>query len=93
MRNKLSQAAPCTQNFHDYVGTVKAEGSIVSMETFTYRIHPRGTTQLIHIPYKMDFNGGFRMLYESRGSSATLISDEENESTEKNTCGTKVRVL
>lgn len=93
MRNKLSQAAPCTQNFHDYVGTVKAEGSIVSMETFTYRIHPWGTTQLIHIPYKMDFNGGFRMLYESRGSSATLISDEENESTEKNTCGTKVRVL
>lgn len=66
MRNKLSQAAPCTQNFHDYVGTVKAEGSIVSMETFTYRIHPWGTTQLIHIPYKM---GGSECCMKAEGAA------------------------
>jgi len=60
MKNKLSQAASCAQNFHDYMGTVKAEGSIVSMETFTYRILPQETTQCIHIPYQMDFTEEFR---------------------------------
>lgn len=39
MRNKLSQAAPYA---HDYVGTVKAEGSIVSMETFYLQGPPTG---------------------------------------------------
>lgn len=31
----------------------------------------------------MDFTGGFRIFYESRRSSDTLISDKENDSTEK----------
>ena len=60
MKNKLSQAASCAQNFHDYVETVKPEVSIVSTETFRYSIYPQETTQRIHIPYKMDFTGGFQ---------------------------------
>lgn len=44
MRNKLSQAEPCARNFHDYLGTVKAEGSIVSMETFYLQDPTTGNT-------------------------------------------------
>lgn len=85
MSNKLIQAALYGQKFHDYVGTVKAAGSIVSMETFYLQDPPTGKNNTPISLIKWTSLGDFGMFYESRMSSATPVSDEENESTEKYT--------
>lgn len=45
---------------HDYMGTVKADGSIVSVETYYLQDPPTGDNTTHHIPYKMDFTGGYQ---------------------------------